>query len=86
MNDHVQPSILGNKLIPILRKLKIKRNPNNVQVVLVNQEARAMLWLPAERSHIDEFKVYKMDAEGKMPTLENCMLNYSLLISEFQKI
>ena len=44
--DYVQPSILGNKLIPVLRKLKIKRNPNNVQVALVNQEAREMLWLP----------------------------------------
>ena len=44
--DYVQPTILGKKLIPILRKSKIKRNPNNAQVALVNQEAKEMLWLP----------------------------------------
>ena len=48
---YVQPSILGGKLIPVLRKLKIKKNPNNSQVSLVNQEAKEMLWLPAEESH-----------------------------------
>ena len=84
--DYVQPSILGDKLIPILRKLKIKRNPNNAQVALVNQEAKEMLWLPTERSHIDEFRVYIMDSEGKIPTLESCMLNCSLLFSEFHKV
>ena len=49
--DYVQPSILGNKLIPILRKLKIKRNLNNAPVALVNQEAREILWLPTEKPH-----------------------------------
>ena len=83
--DYVQPSILGNKLIPVLRKFKIKRNPNNAQGALVNQEAREMLWLSFEGNHIDEFRVYIMDSEGKIPTLESCMLNCSLLISEFQK-
>ena len=44
-----------------------------------------MLWLPTERSNIDEFRVYILDSKGKIPTLESCMLNCSLLFSEFQK-
>ena len=84
--DYVQPSILGNKLIPVFRKLKIKKNPNNAQVSLVNQQAREMLWLPTERSHIDEFRVYITDFRGEISTLENCMLNCSLLFSKFQMI
>ena len=79
------PAFSEKKLIPVLRKLKMKRNPYNAQVALVNQEAREMLWLPTERSHIDEFRVYIMDSEGKIPTLESCMLNCSLLFSKFQK-
>ena len=79
--DYVQPSILGDKLISILRK-----NPNNAQVSLVNQEAKEMLWLPAERSHIDEFWVYIMDSKGETPTLETCKLSCSLLFSNFKKV
>ena len=84
--DYVQPSILGDKLIPVLRKLKIKKNPNNSQESLVNQEAKEMLWLPTERSHIDEFLVYIMDSKGEIPTLETCKLNCSLLFFNFNKI
>ena len=84
--DYVQPSILGDKLIPVLRKLKIKKNPNNSQVCLVNQEAKEILGLPTERSHIDEFWVYIMDSKGEIPTLETCKLNCSLLFSDFKKI
>ena len=81
--DYVQPSILGDKLIPVLRKLK---NPNNSQASLVSQEAKEMLWLPTVRSHIDEFWVYIMDSKGEIPTLETCKLNCSLLFSDFKKI
>ena len=65
--------------------MKIKRNTNNAQVAMVNQEAMEMLWLPTERGHIDEFRVCVIDSEGKIPALESCMLNCSLLFSEFQK-
>ena len=78
--DYVQLSILGDKLIPILRKLKIKKDPNNLQVSLVNQEAKEMLWLPTERSHIDEFWVYITDSKGEIPTLEIATVHYSFPI------
>ena len=41
--DYVQHSVLGDKLIPVLRKLKIKRNPSDNEVSVTYQEAKEML-------------------------------------------
>ena len=49
----------GKQTDPHIEKIENKEKSKYWQVALVNQEAREM-WLPVERSHMDEFRVYVM--------------------------
>ena len=81
----MQHSVLGDKLIPVFRKLKIKRNPSDNEVSVTYQEEKEMLWLPATRNELDEIQMYITDAKGNIPSLKSCKLYCSLLISECKK-
>ena len=83
--DYVQHSVLGDKLIPVLMKLKIKRNPSDNEVSVIYQEAKEMLWLPRPRNELDEICMYITDAKGNIPSLKSCKLYWSLLFSEYKK-
>ena len=83
--DCVQHSVLGDKLIPVLMKLKIKRNPSDNEVSVIYQEAKEMLWLPATRDELDEICMYITDAKGNIPSLKSCKLYCLLLFSEYKK-
>ena len=80
--DYMQHSVLGDKLIPVLRNLKIKRNN---EVYVIYQEAKEMLWLLGTRNELDEIHMYITDAKGNIPSLKSCKLYCSLLFSEYKK-
>ena len=83
--DYVQ-QIMGDKLIPVLRKLKIKRDPSDNEVSVIYQEAKEMLWLPATRNELDEIYMYISDAKGNIPSLKSCKLYCLLLFLSTRRI
>ncbi len=78
--DSIENSVIGPKLLPILRRVRLKRIKGNArQAVTIEHVFSKMLWLPVNRSPVEEIRVYLSDANGQVPSFDECHLTCTLV-------
>ncbi len=78
--DFIDNSVIGPKLLPILRRVRLKRIKGNArQEATIEHVFSKMLWLPVNRSPLEEIRVYLSDANGQVPSFDQCHLTCTLV-------
>lgn len=83
--DFVRESIVGEKMMPILRRvmtqpLEETDQCSAVQEAHVDRVFDKMLWLACTRSPVKEFRLYISDAQGNRAPFLRCQLDCTLVI------
>ena len=76
--DFIQDSSLGTKMIPILRRIELKPDPESHEGK-ISQVFNKMLWLPINRSPLDEVRVYITDDHGNVRSFDYCNIQCTLV-------
>ena len=76
--DFVEESTVGEKMIPVLRRLNIKQNPKSLDGI-INKVFHKMLWLPINRNPLHELRIYISDDKGNIRSFDRCHLSCTLV-------
>lgn len=77
--DFIDESIIGPKMIPILRRIRLHPNKNG-SGGFIDHTFNKMLWISCNRSPIKELRVYISDAQGNLPPFVDCHIKCTLVI------
>ena len=78
--DFIEESIIGRKMMPILRRILLHPDPLISGGATIDHTFDKMLWVPCNRSKIKELRVYLSDARGNLPPFVRCHINCTLVI------
>ena len=76
--DFIEPSVVGSKTLPILRRIQLIPNPKSSEAI-ISKVFHKMLWLPTNRSTVDEFRVYISDQHGNVRSFDHCEISCTLV-------
>ena len=76
--DFIENSTAGLKMLPVLRRIKMSPDSESEEGVF-DQIFSKMLWLPTNRTPLDEVRVYISDEEGKVMSFDYCNISCTLV-------
>ena len=74
--DYVDESFVGQRMMPILRRIQLKRVDSGGTI---NHTFNKMLWVSCSRMRVKEFRLYISNADGNCPPFAKCHLNCTLV-------
>lgn len=79
--DFVRPSVVGSRLLPVLRRLPVARLKKNdgKTVGKFDGSFEKMLWFPLTRSELGEVRLYITDKRGERVSFDRINLNCTLV-------
>ena len=76
--DFIKGSSIGMKMMPVLRRLHLIPDTESEEAV-IDQVFHKMLWLPTNRSPVDELRVYISDQHGNLRSFDYCHISCTLV-------
>lgn len=78
--DFIRPSVVGDKLLPALRRLPVQRRKRgDTYFGKISASFQKMLWFPVTRGEIGEIRVYITGKDGEVPSFDQFTLNCTLV-------
>ena len=78
--DFIEDSILGSRMMPILRRIQLTPNQYREGGAIIDQTFDKMLWLPCNRSPVRELRLYITDDRGNIIPFEETLISCTLVI------
>lgn len=76
--DFIEESTIGTKMIPILRRIELVSAKASPEATF-NQVFHKMLWLPCNRTPLNELRVYISDEYGNIRSFDYCQVSCTLV-------
>ena len=76
--DFISSSTVGDKMLPVLRKIKLKPDDSDIEGI-IDDVLHKLMWLRIDRCPLKEIRLYIVDDMGNIHSFDYCNLSCTLV-------